>query len=331
MKQHRALRRGMAALAWAVAGAATGPIAAAETTPYPALKPIHIIAPTGAGGSLDAMARIVAAKLTLLTNQQVVVENMPGAAGMIGAGAVAKAAPDGYTLLAASNGNLSTTRALFKSVPYDAVKDFAPVTLVDYNPYVLLANPKLPVKDIADLIRLAKEKPGQINVASSGNGSTPHLALELLNMLAGIKLQHVPYKTSAAAVTSVISGETSLMFDGIASGLPQVTGGKLRALGVASKQPLPSLPGVPPIADTVPGFAADNWAGILMPAGTPAPVVQQMHDYIAEVLLMPDVRESFSRLGLEPAGSTPQQFGTFLRAEIAKWTQVIEVAGVRPD
>jgi tripartite-type tricarboxylate transporter receptor subunit TctC len=322
MKVHRALGLAMAFFAAS---------AAAETAPYPTLKPIYIIAPTGAGGSLDAMARILAAKLTQLTHQQVIVQNMPGAAGMIGAGAVAKAAPDGYTLLAASNGNLSTTQALFKSAPYDAVKSFAPVTLVDYNPYVLLANPKLPVKNIADLIRLAKEKPGQINVASSGNGSTPHLALELLNMMAGIKLQHVPYKTSAAAVTSVISGETSLMFDGIASGLPQVTGGKLRALGVASKHSLPSLPGIPPIADTVPGFSADNWAGILMPAGTPAPVVQQMHGYIAEVLRMPDVQQSFRRLGLEPAGTTPQEFGAFLGSEIAKWTKVIEAANVKPD
>ncbi|OWT60235.1 Bug family tripartite tricarboxylate transporter substrate binding protein [Candidimonas nitroreducens] len=303
----------------------------AGAQPYPMQKPIRLIAPTGAGGSLDTMARIIAVNLSKVTHQQVIVENMPGAAGMIGAGAVAKAAPDGYTMLAASNGNLATTRALFKNVPYDPAKDFAPVSLVAYNPYVLVVNPKLPVKNMADLIRLAKSKPGEINAASSGNGSTPHLALELLNMLAGIKLVHVPYRTSAAGLTSVISGETSLMFTGIVSGLPFIENGRLRALGVASDHALSSLPNTPPIAQTVPGFGADNWAGILMPAGTPHAIVQQMHDDIIKVLQMPEVRESFRHQGLEIAGTTPQAFSTFLQSEIKKWTEVIKEAHVRPD
>ncbi len=299
--------------------------------PYPTAKPIRLIAPTGPGGSLDTMARIVALKLTQLTGQQVVVDNRPGAGGIIGAGAVARAAPDGYMLLVASNGNLATTKALFKNVPYDVVKDFVPVVLVAYNPYVLVANPSLPVKNMAGLIKLAKEKPGQINVASSGNGSTPHLALELLNSLAGIKMLHVPYKTSAAGLTSVLSGETSLMFTGIVSGLPFIANGRLRGLGVASEQALAALPDTPAIADTVAGFGADNWAGILMPAGTPQPIVNQMHDYIIKVLQMPDVRESFQRQGLEIAGGTAQEFGTFLQSEILKWTKVINEANVRPD
>lgn len=303
--------------------------AGAQTFPT---KPVRLITPTGAGGSLDTMARVLAQKLTELWGQQAFVENRPGGGGIIGAGAAAKAPPDGYTLLVASNGNLATTQALYKNVPYDPVKDFAPISLVASNPYVLVAHPSLPVKSTRDLIRFAKARPNQINAASSGNASTPHLALELLNSMAGIRLVHVPYKTSPAGLTSVVSGETSLMFTGVVSGLPFVTSNRLRALAVASDKRVSVLPSVPTIAeDGVPGYEASNWAGVLAPAGTPRPLIQTLHAAVVKVVQMPDVKENFAKQGLEVVGSTPENFGNFIRTEIVKWTKVVRDSGAKVD
>jgi tripartite-type tricarboxylate transporter receptor subunit TctC len=303
--------------------------ASAQTFPT---KPVRLITPTGAGGSLDTMARVLAQKLTEVWGQQTIVENRPGGGGIIGAGAAAKAAPDGYTLLVASNGNLATTQALYKNVPYDPVKDFAPISLVASNPYVLVTHPSLPVKSTRELIRFAKARPNQINAASSGNASTPHLALELLNSMAGIRLVHVPYKTSQAGLTSVVSGETSLMFTGVVSGLPFVTSNRLRALAVASDKRVSVLPNVPTIAeDGVPGYEASNWAGVLAPAGTPRPLIQTLHAATMKVVQMPDVKENFAKQGLEVVGSTPEHFGAFIRSEIVKWTKVVRESGARVD
>ncbi|MBI4193765.1 MAG: tripartite tricarboxylate transporter substrate binding protein [Betaproteobacteria bacterium] len=298
---------------------------------YPA-KPVRLVTPTGAGGSLDTMARVLAQKLTEIWGQQAFVENRPGGGGMIGAGAVAKSSPDGYTLLVASNGNLATTQALYRNVPYDPVRDFAPIVLVAANPYVLVGHPSIPAKNVRELIRLARAKPGQINVASSGNGSTPHLALELLKSMAGVRMLHVPYKTSSAGLTSVVSGETSLMFTGVVSGLPFVTNGRLRAIAVASDKRLSILPAVPTIAeDGVPGYEASNWAGMLAPAGTPAAVIDAVHAGVMKLLQMPDVRENFRKQGLEVLGGTPDEFGRFIRSEIAKWTKVVRESGAKVD
>jgi len=304
---------------------------AVQAQAYP-VKPVRIVTPTGAGGSLDGMARTLAQKLTEIWGQQVIVDNRPGGGGIIGAGAVAKAAPDGYTLLAASNGNLATTQALYKNVPYDPVRDFAPIALVAFNPYVLVQHPSLPVKSIRDLIRLAKTQPDQINASSSGNGSTPHLALELLKSMAGIRMVHIPFKTSSGALTSVVSGETSLMFTGLISGLPFVTSGRLHALAVASDKRLQVLPKVPTIAeDGVPGYEASNWVGVLAPSGTPSAVIGSVHKEILKILQMPDVREGFRRQALEAGGGTPEQFGAFIKSEIAKWTKVVRESGAKLD
>jgi tripartite-type tricarboxylate transporter receptor subunit TctC len=298
---------------------------------YPA-KPVRFITPTGAGGSLDTMARVLAQKLTETWGQQVVIENRPGSGGMLGAGAASKAVPDGYTLLVASNGNLATTQALYKNVPYDPVRDFAPIVLAASNPYVLCAHPSLPAKNMRELIRLAKSRPGMINVASSGNGSTPHLALELLNQMTAIRLIHVPFRTSPAGLTSVVSGETSLMFTGVVSGLPFIKSGRLRGLAVASEQRVPVLPDTPTIAaDGVPGFEASNWAGVLAPAGTPANIVAAINRDALRVLQLNDVKEILRNQGFEPVGSTPEQFGAFIRSEITKWTKVIQVSGAKLD
>jgi len=296
---------------------------------YPA-RPVRLITPTGAGGSLDTMARMVAQKLTEAWGQQVIVDNRPGSGGMLGAGAAAKSAPDGYTLLLASNGNLATTQALYKNVPYDPVADFAPISLVASNPYVLVAHPSLPAKNVRELVRLAKGQPGAINVASSGNGSTPHLALELLNSMAGIKLVHVPYKTSPAGLTSVVSGETSLMFVGVVAALPFVKTSRLRPLAVAADRRLAVLPELPTIAASgVPGYEASNWAGLLAPAGTPQAIITQTHRDTVKVLQTPELREHFSNQGLEVVGSSPGEFGAFIKSEIVKWTKVIRESGAR--
>ncbi|MGZ8229165.1 MAG: Bug family tripartite tricarboxylate transporter substrate binding protein [Burkholderiales bacterium] len=303
----------------------------AMAQPYPT-KPVRLITPTGAGGSLDTMARVLAQKLTELWGQQTIVENRPGGGGIIGAGAAAKSPPDGYTLLVASNGNLATTQALYKSVPYDPVKDFAPISQIASNPYVLVAHPSLPVRGTRELVKLAKAKPDQINVSSSGNASTPHLALELLNSMAGIRLMHVPYKTSQGALTSVVSGETSLMFTGVVSGLPFITTKRLRALAMASEKRLAVVPQVPTIAeDGVPGYEASNWAGVLAPAGTPRALINAIHASTIKVLQMQDVRDNFARQGLEVVGSSPEHFGNFIKSEITKWTKVVRDSGAKID
>jgi tripartite-type tricarboxylate transporter receptor subunit TctC len=305
--------------------------AGAGAQTYPA-KPVRLITPTGAGGSLDTMARVLAQKLSETWGQQTFVDNRPGGGGIIGAGAAAKALPDGYTLLAASNGNLATTQALYKNVPYDPVKDFAPVIMVASNPYVLVAHPSLPARNTRELVRLARSKPGEINASSSGNASTPHLALELLNSMAGIRLVHVPYKTSQAALTSAVSGETSLMFTGVVSGLPFITSRRLRAIAMASEKRLAVLPGVATISeDGLPGYEASNWAGVLAPAGTPRPVVNAINAGITRVLQMNDVRENFAKQGLEVVGGTPEQFGTFIKSEITKWSKVVRDSGAKVD
>lgn len=316
---------------WAVAVLAAIPAPASAQAGYPS-KPVRLITPTGAGGSLDTMARLLAGKYSEIWGQQVVVENRPGGGGMIGAGAAAKAPADGYTLLVASNGNLATTQALYKNVPYDPIKDFAPIALVASNPYVLVGHPSLPVKSVRDLIAFARARPGQINVASSGNGSTPHLALELLNAMTGIRLLHVPFKTSAGALTSVVSGETSLMFTGVVSALSFSGSGRLRILAAASDKPISVLPNVPTIAESgVSGYEASNWAGVLAPAGTPGAAIAAIHATTARALKAPDLRDSFARQGLEVIGSTPEHFGEFIKSEIRKWTKVIQDSGAKLD
>ncbi len=298
---------------------------------YP-IKPVRMILPTGSGGSLDTMARLLAQKFTEIWGQQVIVENRPGGGGMLGAGAVAKAPPDGYTLLVASNGNLATTQALYKNVPYDPVRDFSPISLVASNPYLLVSHPSLPAKNMRELVRLAKNKPGAINVASSGNGSTPHLALELLNSLSEIRLTHVPFKTSSGALMSVVSGETSLMFTGVVSGLPFVSTGRLRALAVASEKRISVLPNTPTISnDGVPGYEASNWAGLLAPAQTSPSIIKSLHRDTIKTLQLPDIRENFQRQGLEIIGGTPEEFSAFIKSEITKWTKVIRDSGAKID
>ena len=320
-----------AAMAGAVALLGVVTLATAQTSSYP-VKPVRIITPTAAGGSLDTSARIIAQKLTELWGQQVTIENRPGAGGIVGADAAAKSAPDGYTLLFASNGNIATTQALYKKIPYDPIRDFSPVILAVETPYVLVVHPSLPVKTTSDLIRLARAQPGKIDFASSGSGSTPHLAGELFKMMAKINVVHVPYKGSPAAHTSVITGETSFELSGLPSSMAQIRAKQLRGLGVAGAKRSSIAPDIPTLSESgVPGFEANSWSSTLVPAGTPRAIVTRINADIMAALGSPEVRKRLLDLGFEVVGGTPEQFGAYLKSEITKWTKVINDSGARPD
>lgn len=295
---------------------------------YPS-KPVRFITPTGAGGSLDWMTRVLAQRLSETWRQQCIVDNRAGAGGMIATAAVAKAAADGYTLLSTSNGVFATTQAMFKNVPYDPVRDFMPIVLIGATPYALVAHPSLPVRDVRGLIALAKARPKEINASIAGTGGTPHLATELLSTTAGIKLTIVPYRTSAMAVSGVVSGETSLMLTGIVAVMPLIQANRLRALAVASDRRLSLLPAVPTIAEQgVPGYEASAWAGFMAPTGTPPAVVGAINKETLRILQGAETREAFKQQGFEVLGSTPEQFAEYVKREIAKWTRVVQEAGL---
>ena len=301
----------------------------AKAQDYPT-KPIRLVVPFAAGGATDVLARLVGERLTASLGQQVVVDNRPGAGGNIGSDLVARAEPDGYTILMGAVGTHAINPSLYPKMPYDPVKDFAPVTLVASVPNVLVVNPEVPANSVQELIDLAKAKPGELNFASSGNGTSIHLSGELFKAMTGTDIVHVPYKGSGPAVTDLLGGQVQMMFDNMPSSLPHVKAGKLRALGVTSAKRSPALPEVPTIAEAgVPGYDATSWFGILAPAGTPEPVVTRLQGAIVQALGEPEMRQRMADLGAEPVGDTPAEFGQFIAAEIAKWAKVVNDAGVK--
>ncbi len=301
----------------------------AKAQDYPS-KPIRLVVPFAAGGATDVLARLVGERLTASLGQQVVVDNRPGAGGNIGSDLVARAEPDGYTILMGAVGTHAINPSLYPKMPYDPVKDFAPVTLVASVPNVLVVNPEVPANSVQELIDLAKAKPGELNFASSGNGTSIHLSGELFKAMTGTDIVHVPYKGSGPAVTDLLGGQVQMMFDNMPSSLPHVKAGKLRALGVTSAKRSPALPEVPTIAEAgVPGYDATSWFGILAPAGTPEPVVTRLQGAIVQALGEPEMRQRMADLGAEPVGDTPAEFGQFIAAEIAKWAKVVNDAGVK--
>ena len=296
---------------------------------YPT-KPIRLVVPFAAGGATDVLARLVGERLTASLGQQVVVDNRPGAGGNIGSDIVARAEPDGYTILMGAVGTHAINPSLYPKMPYDPVKDFAPVTLVASVPNVLVVNPEVPANSVQELIDLAKAKPGELNFASSGNGTSIHLSGELFKAMTGTDIVHVPYKGSGPAVTDLLGGQVQMMFDNMPSSLPHVKAGKLRALGVTSAARSPALPEVPTIAEAgVPDYDATSWFGIQAPAGTPEPVVARLQGAIVQALGEPEMRQRMADLGAEPVGDTPAEFGRFIAAEIAKWAKVVNDAGVK--
>jgi tripartite-type tricarboxylate transporter receptor subunit TctC len=295
-------------------------------------RPVRMIVPSTPGGSVDTLARTVGARLSERWKQQVVVDNRAGAGGIIGAETVARALPDGYTLIMATIASMATNVSLKRELPYDPVKDFAPVTLVAAQQLVLLVHPGVAAKSVPDLIQLAKKKTAQLTFASAGSGTGGHLSGELFKLLAGIDMLHVPYKGVAPALVDVISGQVTMTFSSILSGTPHVKSNRLRALGVTATRRSPALPDVPTIAEAgVPGYESSTWYGVLGPKAMPRPVVMKLNRDIVAVLNVPELRERLQNEGAEPVGNTPEQFGDFIRTEIVKWAKVFKAAGIKPE
>ena len=304
---------------------------AARADDYPS-HAVRIVVPFPAGGSNDIIARILAQKLSERTGQQFVVENRGGAGGNIGADAVAKSSPDGYTLLVTAPPPLTTNAALYKSLPFDPARDFAPVALLASVPIVLMVNPSLPVKNVQELVALAKAQPGKLNFGSSGIGATNHLAGELLKRMTGIDIVHVPYKGAAPAMNDLIAGHIPMMFDNMPAVLPQVQGGSVRAIAVAGAQRAPALPDVPTVAEQgVAGFEAFAWFGMVAPASTPASVLGTLQREVGTILKMPDVQKRFAELGADPGTVVGADFGKFLAEDSAKWTKIIQASGASAE
>ena len=294
-------------------------------------RPLRWIVPYGPGGGADTVARIVGQKLAESWAQQVVIDNRPGAAGIVGADVAAKAKPDGYTILMAATPH-AVNVSLYHQLPFDLTRDFAAVTLVASFPNILVTHPSVPVTSIKELVALAKSRPGQLNFASNGNGTSPHLAMELFKTMAGISMMHVPYKSSSQALTDLLGGQVSLMFPNLPSALPHVKAGKLKALAVTGIRRSPAAPAIPTMAEGgVPGYTADTWNGVLVPAATPRGVVEKLNSEAVKLLNLPDLKERLLTLGAETTGSTPEEFSAYIKAEITKWAQVIKNAGIRAD
>jgi tripartite-type tricarboxylate transporter receptor subunit TctC len=296
---------------------------------YPA-KPIRMVVGYPAGGPTDVLARTVAQKLTESWNQQVIVDNRPGASGMIGAELVVRAAPDGHTLLMVPV-TYAVTPSIFPKMPYDVERDLAPVALVAAAPFILVVHPTLPVKTVKDLIVLARSRPGQLNYASASAGGMPHLAGELFNSMTGVKMIHIPYKGAAPATTDLIAGQVSLMFNNMLSAMPHVKGGRLRAVAVTSAKRSPALPDLPTIAETVPGYEASGWYGAFAPAATPREIVTKLNAEMNRVMRLPEVAQRLAGDGVEPVGTTPEQFAAYLRQEIVKWGKVVKLSGAKAE
>ena len=295
---------------------------------YPS-KPIRFIVPFAPGGGNDILGRVVAQKLNEAFNVPVVVDNRGGAGGTIGTDLTAKAPPDGYTMLI-NNVSLAVNVTLYPKLPYDTLKDLEPVTLVGRQPNILVVHPTLPAKSVKELLALARAKPQQLTYGSGGIGSSSHLATELLKLTAKIEIVHVPYKGMGPALIDLMSGQTQLIMATMASALPFVRSGRVRALAVTPAKRVPVVPDVPTMIEAgVPGFDYSTWYGLLLPAGTPQPVVTRLHEAMRRILGATDVKEKFGSQGVEPAVTTPPEFKAYLKSEVARWGKVIKASGAR--
>jgi tripartite-type tricarboxylate transporter receptor subunit TctC len=303
----------------------TGGGAEAQTWP----KPVKIVHGFAAGGGADLLIRAIQPKATELLGQQIIVDYRTGAGGNIAMETVARSAPDGYTLLLGTPG-LAINPALYKTLSFDPLKDFAPIALVGVVQNVLIVNPSVPAKDVKELVELMKAKPGKLNIASSGYGTSLHLAGELFKLSTRTEAQHIAYKGSNQALTDVMSGQVEMMFNVLPSTLPFIQDGRVRALAVTGASRHPSLPDVPTMVEAgVPGYTATTWNGILAPAGTPKAVIDRLNDVFVRAVQSAEVKAAFEKIGQDALTSTPDEFSTLLRAETAKWTQVIETAHIQ--
>jgi tripartite-type tricarboxylate transporter receptor subunit TctC len=304
---------------------------AADTAAFPA-HPVKLVIPFPAGGPLDAVGRAIAQKLTDAWGQSVIVDNRPGAGGNIGADLVAKSPPDGYTVVMGALSTHAVNPSLYPSMPYDAVKDFAPITRVAVTPNVLVVNPALPVHSVQELIAYAKAHPGKLSFGSGSNGSAGHLAGELFKVDAGVDMVHVPYRGAAPAMQALLAGDTQLMFDNLASAMPQVKAGKLRALAVTTAKRSPLVPDLPTMAEAgLKDFDISTWFGLLAPAGTPQPIVAKWNAEVTRILDAPDMRERLALQGAEAAPTTPDEFARYIAAELKKYAPIVKASGAKVD
>jgi tripartite-type tricarboxylate transporter receptor subunit TctC len=296
---------------------------------YP-VKPVRVVIPWPPGGSNDVVGRIVTQKLAEALGQQFVIDNRPGAAGSIGSDVVAKALPDGYTLMVHSTTHVGNAH-IYKKLPYDTLKDFTGVAMLVTQPGALTVHPSLPVKSVKEFIALAKKRPGEILYSSSGNGSAPHLSMALFISMAGIELVHVPYKGGAPQVTALVAGEAQASLATISTVIAHIRAGRLRPLGVNSTEPVSALPGIPPIAKAVPGYEMSPWIGVFAPAATPRAIVERLHAEIGRILKMPDVAQNLSGQALEPSAASIERFNAVIRADYEKYGKLIRLAGAKVE
>jgi tripartite-type tricarboxylate transporter receptor subunit TctC len=304
-------------------------LASAQTWPS---KPIRLVIAQAPGSATDVISRVVASPLSESLGQPIVIDARPGAGGVLGTEVAARSAPDGYTLFMANNSTHGSNPAVYAKLPYDAVKDFAPVSFVASVPYVLVVDPALPVKSVQEFIAYAKARPGKMNYASAGNGSTHHFCGELLKAMTGIDIQHIPYKGSGPGIAGLLGGEVSMMFSNVADIGSQVKGGKVRALAVTAPKRSSVLPEVPTMAEAgLPDFVVTSWFGLLVPAGTPAPIVARLNAETVKVLGRADVKSTLAAQGLEVAPGSPEAFAAHIKSEIARFTRIAKAAGIKAE
>jgi len=309
-------------------------IAAAADAPaqpgYPA-RPVRLIVPSSAGGGTDIVARIIAPELSKRLGQQVVIENRPGAGTMIGIEIAAKSPPDGYSLLMGLS-TLAINSALYKKVPYDPVRDFAPITVAVTSASILVVHPSLPVKTLKELIAFARARPGQLNYASAGNGTYPHMTYELFLSMAKLKMVHIPYKGTAPAMIDMLAGQVATMAATVLTGLPHIRAGRLRPLGITSAKRSDVVPDIPTVAEGgLPGYESVQWYAVLAPAKTPTEIVARLNAELVHVLRSPEIKKRFAADAAETVGNTPEQFARHIRSELDKWAKVARDAGLRPE
>ncbi len=316
-------------LAGAVVASSLAPLALAQGA-YPA-KPVRLIVPYSPGGPADIYARFLGNRMEKFLGQPFVIENRPGAGAIIGTDAVAKSAPDGYTLLVMSNTH-TVNESLISNKPYDLMRDLAPISPINYSDLLLVVNPSVPAKDLKELIALAKAKPGVLNYASSGPGTPYHMAGELFKAMAGIDVVHIPHKGSAEARTSVIAGNVQMMFDAITTMAPIVAAGRVRAIATSGTTRSSIMPDVPTLSEAgVPGYDAVIWLGMMAPTATPKPIIEKLNSEIQKIIKLPDVKETWAKQGAVPMYMTPPEFGKFMGQDIQKWAKVVKVSGAKVD
>ncbi len=310
-----------------IAAAATDGLAQSG---YP-VKPVRIVVPSSAGGGTDIVARIIAPDLSKRLGQQIVIDNRPGAGTMIGIDLAAKSPPDGYTLLMGLS-TLAINSALYKKVPYDPVRDFAPITVAVSSASIIVVHPSVPAKSVKELIAFARSRPGQLNYASAGAGTYPHMTMELFLSMAKLKMVHIQYKGTSPAMIDMLAGHTAVMAGTILTTMPQVRAGRLRPMGITSEKRSAVAPEIPTIAESgLPGFESVQWYGLLAPAKTPREIVTRLHAEVTRILQQPETRERFAGDGADPVGNTPEEFARFIQSELVKWAKVANEAGIKPE